>query len=292
MFPLVIFLIVFVAVFILFHQLFSRLPGKKAALRRQPTKKGEKVSTGLLPSLIRTIRFFNEKAIRIAWLRKSIKRRLMKAGYPLKLEVNDFLFFKELGIIILPLLGRVVAGPEHPFFIVLLILVGFFLPDLWLRSAIKAHQQAIMLSLPDVLDLLTLSIEAGLDFMLAINKIISRSKPSPFIDELHQVSREIRVGRTRHEALSNMAKRVDIPDITSLVTVLTQAEKLGTPLAPALRNYAARMRQKRFERAEALAGQAPTKMLFPMIIFIFPVIFIIIFVPIILQFMKMGAFKF
>jgi len=272
-----------VAVGFLGYRFFSSRGGKKLTARL-PKEEKKKI---FAHPVIKVISSFNERIIPSKWLRESIKRRLVSAGYLLNLEVNEFLLLKEICAILLPLLMKFMFGMKNPLLYLILIAVGFFLPDYWLKSVVDKRQKAIVLALPNVLDLLTLSVEAGLDYMAALDRIIAKSKPNPLIDELSQVSQEIKMGQTRKVALSAMSQRVNLPEIMSLTTVLIQTEEMGSPLGPALRNYAAQMRQKRSQRAEKLAGEAPVKMLAPLIIFIFPVIFIIIFTPIILQFMAM-----
>lgn len=159
-------------------------------------------------------------------------------------------------------------------------------PRLWLKHAIALRHKLILKALPFVIDLLTLSVEAGLDFMAATKNIIDRRKPDPLGEELSRVLLEIQLGATRREALKNMAERVLQPDIQSLVTALVQADEMGVSIGAILRVQSEQIRTKRFQRAEKLANEAPVKMLFPLVACIFPAVFIILLGPIVLQMLR------
>jgi len=163
---------------------------------------------------------------------------------------------------------------------------GFFYPTaIWLKGLIEKRTKAILRALPDTIDLLTLCIEAGLDFGAAIRKIVDKGKEGPLKDEFARLESEISMGASRMEALRNMAKRNDIDDLNSFLISLIQAVKMGTSLGPVLRVQAEQLRMKRSQRAEKLAAEAPIKMLAPLLICIFPTVFIILFLPIIMQVM-------
>jgi tight adherence protein C len=161
-------------------------------------------------------------------------------------------------------------------------------PSFWLRQSVQTRHRSIQRSLPFVLDLLTLSVEAGLDFMTSLQRNTDRSKLDPLGEELLRVIREIQIGKTRREALRDMGRRVDLPDLRSVVGALVQADELGVSIGAILRIQADQMRQRRFERAEKLANEAPTKMLMPLMICIFPSVFLILMGPIVLRIMRQG----
>ncbi|MFZ4694921.1 MAG: type II secretion system F family protein [Verrucomicrobiia bacterium] len=165
---------------------------------------------------------------------------------------------------------------------VILTGVLFAYPRMWLRGALAERHRAIQRGLPYVLDLLTLCVEAGLDFMSALSKIVDRRKMDPLGEELMRVFHVIKLGRTRRQALKEMRDRVDLPDLTVVVNALTQADELGISLGAILRIQSDQLRTKRFQRAETLANQAPTKMLLPLV-FIFIAAFIILLGPVLLQ---------
>lgn len=140
--------------------------------------------------------------------------------------------------------------------------------------------------MPFVLDLLTLSVEAGLDFMSAVQRATEREKLDALSEELLRMVREIQVGTTRKNALKAMSERVDLPDMRALVNALVQADELGVAVGSILRIQSDQIRVRRFERAEKLANEAPTKLLGPLMVFIFPAVFIILLGPL---FYKLAA---
>jgi tight adherence protein C len=153
-------------------------------------------------------------------------------------------------------------------------------PLFWLRRARAARHSAIQRALPFVLDLLTLSVEAGMDFMSALQRNCERRRLDPLNEELIRMIREIQIGLPRRVALRNMAQRVDLADLRSVANSLIQADELGVSISTILRIQSDQMRSRRFDRAEKLANEAPVKMLGPLMFFIFPAVFIILLAPI------------
>ncbi len=189
----------------------------------------------------------------------------------------------------------VTAASPQPFLLQMrlpLCVLGAFYavayPTLWLRAAVRARHQAIRRSLPFVLDVLTLSVEAGLDFMTALQRHVERAHVDALGEELLRVIREIQLGKTRREALRDMAVRVDFSDLKSVTNALVQADELGVSIGAILRIQSGQIRQRRFERAERLANEAPIKMLFPLLLFIFPSVFLILLGPVLLQIIRRG----
>lgn len=179
-------------------------------------------------------------------------------------------------------------GPRFATMFGILLLTMILYPSLWIKQAIALRHRVILKALPFVMDLLTLSVEAGLDFMASIKNIVDRRPPDPIAEELARVLVEIQLGKTRREALARFAERVRQPDIQSLVMALIQADELGVSIGATLRIQSDQIRAKRFMRAEKLANEAPVKMLFPLVACIFPAVFLIMLGPIILQMMKTG----
>jgi tight adherence protein C len=177
---------------------------------------------------------------------------------------------------------------REPIFAVLFLLWLFLQPSLWLRRAVAVRHRSIERALPFVLDLLTLSVEAGLDFMTAIKRIIDRRSVDALNEELIRVFREVQLGKTRREALRDMADRAQQVDVQSVVNALVQADELGVSIGSILRIQADQMRTRRFLRAEKIANEAPVRMLFPLLGFIFPAVFIVLLGPVILQFVRQG----
>ncbi len=169
-------------------------------------------------------------------------------------------------------------------------ILGIILSAYAIKGKIKKRKKSILRSLPDVLDILTVAIEAGLDFNAALGKLIElEDKNNPLIKEIFQMQQEVYMGRSRIEALQNMAMRVDEPSLSMVCSSLVQAIKMGTSLGPILRLQAEQIRTMRFQKAEKLAGEAPIKMLFPLIFLILPTVFLVLFVPLVLSFVSSGV---
>ena len=166
------------------------------------------------------------------------------------------------------------------------IVLFYFFPLRWLRRSLKQRHTSIQRALPFVLDLLTLSVEAGMDFMSALQRNCERRKLDPLNEELIRMTREIQVGLPRRVALRNMGVRVDLQDLRAITNALIQADELGVSIGAILRIQSDQMRGRRFDRAEKLANEAPVKMLGPLMLCIFPAVFIILLGPIISQSMS------
>ena len=170
--------------------------------------------------------------------------------------------------------------------ILLMFLYFYAYPLMWLRGALKKRHLAIMQALPFVLDLLTLSVEAGMDFMSALQRNCDRRRIDPLNEELIRMTREIQIGTPRRVALRNMAERVRQPDLKAVSFALIQADELGVPIGPILRIQSDQLRARRFDRAERLANEAPVKMLGPLLLCIFPAVLLVLLAPILLEAVK------
>ena len=159
----------------------------------------------------------------------------------------------------------------------------YFYPLVWLRGVLKRRHLEIVRALPFTLDLLTLSVEAGMDFMSALQRSCERRKLDALNEELIRMTHEIQVGTPRRVALRNMAKRVRQPDLKGVVHALVQADELGVSIGAILRIQSDQLRSRRFDRAEKLANEAPVKMLGPLLLCIFPAVFIILLGPVLMQ---------
>jgi len=146
----------------------------------------------------------------------------------------------------------------------------------------KARQKVILNSLPDVIDLLTVSVEAGLGFDGALMKVVEK-KPGPLASEFDKVLQEIKVGKPKRDALRDLAQRIDIQDFTAFIGAVVQADQFGVAIANVLRIQAEQIREKRRQRARERAMKVPVKMLIPMVVFIFPTLFIVLLGPVVLQ---------
>jgi tight adherence protein C len=164
--------------------------------------------------------------------------------------------------------------------------LAFYYPVAWLNHAVRRRHLSIMRALPFVLDVLTLSVEAGMDFMGALQRNCATRRMDPLNEELLRMTKEIQVGLPRREALRRMAARVGQPDLRLLARALVQADELGVSIGSILRIQSDQLRARRFERAEKLANEAPTKMLAPLMFFIFPAVFLILLGPVLTQAVK------
>jgi tight adherence protein C len=218
-------------------------------------------------------------------------KKLTAAGYEGLLKGTEFLAIKfmmplacgTLWFGILSLINRMLPTLLGDNFILLFVMGLMFFysyPIFWLNRSLKQRHLAIQRALPFVLDLLTLSVEAGMDFMTSLQRNCERRKLDALNEELIRMTREIQVGLPRRVALKNMATRVDLADLRSVSNALIQADELGVSIGAILRIQSDQMRSRRFDRAEKLANEAPVKMLFPLMLFIFPAVFVILLGPI------------
>jgi tight adherence protein C len=166
--------------------------------------------------------------------------------------------------------------------------MGMAYPGLWLRDRLQRRRRELLKTLPFYLDIITLCVEAGLNLQGALVQALHKGPRGVFQEELHRVLRDIRAGQSRADSLRQMAWRLQAPGVNHLVSALTQADSMGLNLGPILRAQAEQRRNERFIRAEKLAMQAPVKMLLPLIAFIFPCTFIVLFFPIAMKFMHLG----
>jgi len=214
-----------------------------------------------------------------------LQNKLNLAGRPYGLSVNAFEVLRLIcmlagGILIFALTSVLgISGlPVKAGAVALGIGVGRYLPEVWLNGKIGNRQKELRLALPNALDLLTISVEAGLGFDAAIARLTEKFK-NALSDEFAQVLNEIRLGRPRLEALDDMGRRSGVEELHTFIQALVQSEQLGVGIAKVLRIQSEEMRRRRRQRAEEQAAQAPLKMLFPMIGCIFPTLFIVLMGP-------------
>jgi tight adherence protein C len=164
---------------------------------------------------------------------------------------------------------------------IFLALSGYFLPDIWLHIKTSVRKNKIVEGIPDVLDLLVVCVEAGMGLDSAISRVAQEIRLSNKVlgDELNVLNLEIRAGKSREKALRNLSDRIDIEDMRSLVTLLIQTDKFGTSIAQSLRVFSDSFRTKRYQKAEEIAAKLPVKLMLPLILFIFPSLFVVILGP-------------
>ncbi|MDD2927414.1 MAG: type II secretion system F family protein [Candidatus Omnitrophica bacterium] len=216
-------------------------------------------------------------------LELKIKHRLANAHS--RLTPQQFFNLKLLFMLALVILTPIALGKIEPVELVIALALGYILPEIWLNSRIAKRKYAIVRVLPETVDLLSLCVDAGLDFVASIEWVIKKGiSTNPMIEELAFVLEEIQWGKPRTQALKDMAKRLNIPEVNSFIQTLVQAERMGTPVAEAFGVLSEDARTQRFNRGERYAMKAPIKILIPLIFCILPVIAIIIGGPIFLQF--------
>ena len=249
----------------------------------------------VLPLLYAAEKFFTKFAP--SEIHATIDRKLMLAGKQGKWPVNRVITIWLICQVFFLVLGIHYATKDNfstlegIIFVWAFVLFGAFLPFGYLDSLIRKRKEAITKQLPEVLDLLSISVQAGLSFDGAMRKIVERMT-GPVIDEFKRMQQDVRMGAPRARALQAIAKRCDVEDMYLFITSVVQAERLGTSMGKTLVNQADNMRERRRQRAKAAALKAPIKMLFPLVLFIFPAMFVVILVPPIFSILeKMGILK-
>lgn len=221
-------------------------------------------------------------------------RMLELAGNPRNMSAAEFwiirgfatIFFGGLFFLLTTRFG--ISGGRRLLYTLGASAVGFFLPVMLLRSMIDRRKDAIIKKLPDALDLMTICVDAGLTFNAAMQRV-EEKWDDPLSLEFGRVIYEMQLGKSRRQALRDMADRMDVPDVTSFIASILQADQLGVGIGKVLRIQSEQMRIRRRQRAEEKAHQAPVKMLFPMVFLIFPTIFIVLLGPAMFQVLRSNA---
>ena len=224
------------------------------------------------------------------------QKRLALAGNPGDLRVADWLGVKAIGAVVGAGIGGVLglvllgAGPVLGLAMAAVgLMFGYTVPEFWLGGRVKKRQHAIVLMIPDSLDLLTISVRAGLGFDAALAKVVEKLD-GPLSDEFRRALAEVRVGKARREALRDIIPRTEVQALTNFIGAIIQAEQLGVSISKVLQVQSEQLRIERRQRAEEMAAKAPIKMLFPLVGCIFPSLFIIILGPaIILIVLNLGG---
>ena len=212
------------------------------------------------------------------------EKRLALAGNPGDMRTADWLGIKAIVAVIVAAVMFILFGLlQGQFFAGIAIGalglgIGYILPEFWLSGRVKKRQKAILLQIPDALDLLTISVRAGLGFDAALGKVVEKLK-GPLIDEFRRALAEVRVGKVRREALRDIIPRTEVSPLTNFVGAIIQAEQLGVSISKVLQVQSEQLRIERRQRAEEQAAKAPIKMLFPLVGCIFPALFIVILGP-------------
>ena len=212
-------------------------------------------------------------------LEKSLETMHMQLGSPDNPQPVDILYSKIISALAIPAAIMLLFQSVWP---VVLVPLCFMVPDVIIKSKIQKRQAEILGNFSTTVDLAALIIESGLDYLTAFERIIKIAKVKTVLEEeLDKTINEIKLGYSRREALERFSARTGVAEVRSLVSLIIQSDELGTSLVDLLRNFSSDLRSTRLSRAEKLAAQASTKMLFPLFMFIFPTIFILILAPMI-----------
>jgi tight adherence protein C len=225
---------------------------------------------------------------------QELKKKLIRAGHYGERAVTTFIVFKVAAPLILPLITIPIVWVAHvsagmkPLLMYAPIGLGFYLPNFILNQQIQSRQKKIKEGLPDALDLLVVCVEAGLGLNAAMNRVADDCKVSnPVLSqEFTLLNLEILAGLDREQALRNLADRTGVEDLSTLCAILIQADRFGTSIATALRVQSDTLRTNRRQRLEEKAAQTPVKLIFPLLLFIFPALMVVIIGPAIIQVME------
>lgn len=225
----------------------------------------------------------------------STTRMLELAGNPRNMRAAEFIAIRIVctvffGVVVFFFLGRFgdYTFGRRVLFTFGGVVLGWVVPWMLLRSSADRRKNAIIKKLPDALDLMTICVDAGLVFNAAMQKV-DEKWDDPLANEFGRVIYEMQLGKSRRQALRDMADRMDVPDVTSFIAAIVQADQLGVGIGKVLRIQSEQMRVRRRQRAEEKAQQAPVKMMFPMVFLIFPSIFIVLLGPALFQVLRSSA---
>lgn len=224
--------------------------------------------------------------------RKNVEYKILTSGLSDELNIDEFIGLQILWGVMFPIAFVVLNFALQlgfSYYISIFISVaGIYFPHLYCKTAKNSRYTSVVKDLPFFVDLLALSSEAGLDFVNSIQRIVEKAHDSVLGQELAIVLKDIKLGQSRAQALKDFAKRLDIGEITSFVAVIVDADQTGSPIAKVLKDQSEQMRLERFVRAEKAGAKASQAILIPMILFIVPAVFIVIFGPVIIQFFGGG----
>ena len=224
--------------------------------------------------------------------RKNVERRILTAGLSQELNVNEYIGLQILWGVMFPIVMLILNFALQlglPYVGCIGIgFLGFVYPNFYCMQEKRKRYTAVVIDLPFFIDLMALSTEAGLDFMGALQRIVDKAADGVLAEEFRIVLKDIKLGSSRREALARLADRLDIPEITSFAAVVRDAEETGASIAQVLKDQSIQMRLERFVRAEKAGARASQAILLPMMFLILPAVFIMVFAPVVLQFMYGG----
>jgi len=240
--------------------------------------------------LIRIFNYYITSNLPIEYLTK-VEKRLQKTGVNYLLNAEEFIAVRILSSIAWLGIGFILMNAMedgNPIWPLSGILLGFFFPEIWLRDTRKRREKDVIRALPVYLDFISMAVEAGLNFTGALTQAMEKAPRGALYNEFSIVMRDIRSGLSRADSLQRMGDRIDVKDVTTFVRAIIQAERLGSSMKKTLKVQSEQRRNERFQRAEKLAMEAPIKLVAPLIMFIFPVTFIVLGFPIVMKFLGEG----
>ena len=214
----------------------------------------------------------------------SVHKKLLLAGLASTMRAEEFVTAQAALTLIMAVAAAAIVLLTHPasnkaiLFLVLLPTMGALFPSAWLNRKVSERKLAILRDLPDTLDLLAISVEAGMGFEGAL-EVVCQNFTSPLADEFSRTLREMELGLPRRDAFQNLKRRTEVPELSNFVLALLQADALGIPIGRVLKTQAAEMRNKRRQWAREKAGKLPVKIMFPLVCFIFPAVLVIVLGP-------------
>ncbi|NBW98812.1 type II secretion system F family protein, partial [bacterium] len=261
--------------FFLGWDLFSgEIEGAAAGQLEQRKKKSKNGLLNLSRKMFRPLVMPYSQRVQAENWRKKNKRQIISAGMEDEIDVDELLAYKIfLGLVVPPVLyvWFFSQGFRPSLFMFLFMGITLYMyPSFWISGLRKKRQEEIKLQLPFVIDLMTLSTEAGLDFIGAIQKVVEKTRPGPLVDELERMLQQTQLGTSRADAMRELAWRIDLTEVSSLIAVLVTADEMGGSIGAVLRVQADLIRTQRFTSAEKKGAAASQKLLFPLILFIMP----------------------
>ena len=240
---------------------------------------------------VRLLTFFIGSHLPSEYLNKQ-DIKLQKNGLSFVMTAEDYFSVCLVFAILLPALALIPmasSGSVNGGLLLILVLIGYILPEAWVKDSCRKRDKEVVQSLPVYLDYLSMCVDAGLNFSGALKQAVEKGPKGAMKNEFRIVLRDVNSGQTRADALNRMAERIDIKDIRVFVSAVIQAEKMGTSMRETLVIQAEQRLDERFQRAEKMAMEAPVKLVIPLVVFIFPLTFMILLFPIIVKFIEQGA---
>lgn len=241
--------------------------------------------------LVQLVTFFIANHLPSSYLTK-LDQKLQKNGLSFILTGEDYFSVCIVFALLFPAVAAFAlasSGDVNVGFLLILALVGYLLPELWVKDSRRKRDIEVVKSLPIYLDYLSMCVDAGLNFAGALKQSVDKGPKGAMKNEFRIVLRDVNSGQTRADALGRLAERVDLKDVSTFVSAVVQAEKMGTSMRDTLLIQAEQRLDERFQRAEKMAMEAPVKLVIPLVVFIFPLTFMILLFPIIVKFIEQGS---